>query len=124
MATILCRQNGCYTIQTVGTVFLEPSRNWAYSNPIFLTISKTAMPDLIPLDPSLPAILPVADAEALRAFAENEKAASTRHAYARRAFSAWCASRKVPHELAAGRRGGPWSAGAAQRRQQRAESLL
>jgi site-specific recombinase XerD len=53
------------------------------------------MHDLMVLDPALPGTLPHADADALRGFAENEKAASTRRAYRAdfSAFVAWCAAR-------------------------------
>jgi site-specific recombinase XerD len=53
--------------------------------------------DLIPLDPALPAIgvLSEAEVDATIAFAANEKAQATRKAYASdwRDFAAWCAQR-------------------------------
>ena len=55
------------------------------------------MHDLIPLDPALPAIgvLSEAEVDATMAFAANEKAQATRKAYASdwRDFAAWCAQR-------------------------------
>ena len=55
------------------------------------------MHDLIPLDPAMPAlgVLTEAEVDATMAFAAAEKAASTRAAYAAdwRDFAAWCASR-------------------------------
>jgi site-specific recombinase XerD len=51
--------------------------------------------DLIPLDPAMPALGTLTEADATMAFAQAEKAASTREAYAAdwRDFAAWCASR-------------------------------
>jgi len=53
--------------------------------------------DLIPLDPALPALgmLTEAEVDATMAYAQAEKATSTREAYAAdwRDFAAWCASR-------------------------------
>ena len=55
------------------------------------------MHDLIPLDPALPALgeLTEAEVEATMAYAQAEKAQATRRAYATdwRDFAAWCASR-------------------------------
>jgi site-specific recombinase XerD len=53
------------------------------------------MHDLMVLDPALPGMLSHAEADALRGFAENEKAASTRRAYRAdfSAFEAWCTAR-------------------------------
>jgi site-specific recombinase XerD len=53
--------------------------------------------DLIPLDPALPAlgVLTEAEVDATMAYAQNEKAQATRRAYATdwRDFAAWCAQR-------------------------------
>jgi len=53
--------------------------------------------DLIPLDPAMPALgmLSEAEVDATMAYAQAEKATSTREAYASdwRDFAAWCASR-------------------------------
>ena len=53
------------------------------------------MHHLMVLDPALPGTLSHAEADALRGFAENEKAASTRRAYRAdfSAFEAWCTAR-------------------------------
>ena len=55
------------------------------------------MHDLIPLDPALPALgmLTEAEVDATMAYAQAEKATSTREAYASdwRDFAAWCAQR-------------------------------
>jgi len=69
--------------------------------------------DLIPLDPALPAlgVLSEAEVDATMAFAANEKAQATRKAYASdwRDFAAWCAQRGAT-TLPVARQSGWWRA--------------
>ena len=53
------------------------------------------MHDLIPLGPALPGALTTAEIDATMAYAENEKSAATRAAYASdwKDFSIWCLAR-------------------------------
>jgi len=59
------------------------------------------MHDLIPLGPALPGGLTAAEIDATMTYAEAEKSAATRAAYASdwRDFAAWCASRGATRAL-------------------------